>query len=297
MIHFFISYDRDDLDRVNRLGNLLGSQGFKLWLDRTGLPPGTTDWQNKIEDAIENADALIVVLSPNAKESKWVRMEAKYAEMLGKQIIPVLVLGDGRTSVPIELVNTQWLDYRIESKEQADNLISALRNIVSAVTRKRSVEDIMRELARVRENPRNRPQVIGLTSIQPHFWAQTQTVVGYKALIQVFFGNASASTIKDGTPLNNLKQVVLTPEHQAYLNEKGWDKTDLGGFANTYSYSRIWELWSYAVDVFPRDKSVDDAKVAEQLVRLHEYLGVDIDDCLNATLEHRLRRIVQDSTQ
>lgn len=291
MIHFFLSYDRDDIARVNRLGNLIASQGFKLWSDVTGLPPGTTDWQIKIEDAIERADALIAVLSPNAKESRWVRMEAKYAEMLGKQIIPVLVLGDGRTSVPIELVNTQWLDYRIETKEQADNLISALRNIVSHLTRKRSVEDIMRELARVRENPENQPQLIGLTYIQPHFWAQTQTVVGYKALIQLFHGRASVSTIKYRTHRSNVKGVVLTPEHHAYLKEKGWDRTDREPLTE---YSRIWELWSYAVDWFPRDKSVEDVKVAEQIVRLHEYMGVDIDDCLNATLGHRLRRIVQD---
>ena len=85
--------------------------GLPVWIDE-GLEPGTPSWQAAIEEAIRQAPCLIVLLTPNSKASEWVQREVTYASVLGKRVIPLLAAGDVGTSVPISLINAQWVDIR-----------------------------------------------------------------------------------------------------------------------------------------------------------------------------------------
>jgi formylglycine-generating enzyme required for sulfatase activity len=51
-------------------------------------------------------------LSPNAKESVWVNNEIGYAQTFDKSISPVLIAGDSKSAVPIDLITAQWVDGR-----------------------------------------------------------------------------------------------------------------------------------------------------------------------------------------
>ena len=42
----------------------------------------------------------------------WVNNETSYARTFDKRIFPVLVAGDSKSAVPIDLINAQWLDGR-----------------------------------------------------------------------------------------------------------------------------------------------------------------------------------------
>jgi hypothetical protein len=64
--HAFLSYVREDLDKVDRLQQGLETAGIPVWRDTRDLWPGE-DWQMKIRQAItDNAIAFIACFSHNS---------------------------------------------------------------------------------------------------------------------------------------------------------------------------------------------------------------------------------------
>ncbi len=126
MADIFLSYSRKDSGAMSRLRDRLRGEGFSVWVDEGELEPGTPDWRDAIEAGIEAAGCVVVILSPEAKESKWVAREIAYAEDRGLRIFPVLARGDGRSAVPLELVNIQRTDIRKDFEGAVSKLVKAL---------------------------------------------------------------------------------------------------------------------------------------------------------------------------
>ena len=110
-IDVFLSYSRKDRDAMCVVRDSLRESGLSVWTDE-GLEPGTPSWKNAISEAVGQAQAFVVLLSPYARESIWVNNETSYARTFDKRIFPVLVAGDSKSAVPIDLINAQWLDGR-----------------------------------------------------------------------------------------------------------------------------------------------------------------------------------------
>lgn len=87
MKNIFLSYSRRDIRHVEDLRQSLIGQGYRPWIDPTPRPG--QDWRFDIDEAIENADAMVVVMTPEAAQSIYVTYEWSYA--LGLQI-PVYVV-------------------------------------------------------------------------------------------------------------------------------------------------------------------------------------------------------------
>lgn len=65
--HAFISYVREDAERVDRLEKILAAAGIPVWRDTRDLWPGE-DWRGRIRNAItKNALAFIVCFSANSQ--------------------------------------------------------------------------------------------------------------------------------------------------------------------------------------------------------------------------------------
>ncbi len=109
--HIFLSYSRRDKELMEQVYRSLYAAGLNVWTDR-GIKPGTRRWKKAIQDAIENTRCLVVLLSPDSKESEWVNRELDYADLHGKPIFPIMVRGDERNSVPFSLVGSQYVDIR-----------------------------------------------------------------------------------------------------------------------------------------------------------------------------------------
>lgn len=105
----------------------LRKRGIKVWVDNEKLIPGTPIWEEEIEKAIRGASAIIVVLSPDAKNSEWVRREITLTEQYGKQIFPVLVKGDENTSISLRLITRQFVDMREDETRGLQSLYKALK--------------------------------------------------------------------------------------------------------------------------------------------------------------------------
>ncbi len=106
MLKIFISYSREDTDFVDRLEQDLIGLNYKVWVDRRKIEGGQ-DWQQALRRAIENADVVVLVMSPDAVQSKYVTWEWKLALNWDKALIPLKY----RTvkSVPDELRKLNWI--------------------------------------------------------------------------------------------------------------------------------------------------------------------------------------------
>ncbi len=88
MTQIFISYSRKDLSFIEHLAIDLEKQGFDVWYDLSDLEGGDR-WNRAIQQAIQNSQYVILVLSPDSVESKWVEKEFFFADKLNKKIIPL----------------------------------------------------------------------------------------------------------------------------------------------------------------------------------------------------------------
>ena len=110
--HVFISYSRHDSDLMARIRDDLRAADLLVWTDDS-LTPGTDSWKNAIENAIQNAGSVVVLMSPDSKQSIWVEREMDYARACKVPIIPVLARGENEVSaIPFELINAQRVDLR-----------------------------------------------------------------------------------------------------------------------------------------------------------------------------------------
>jgi hypothetical protein len=90
--HVFISYSKKDGAYVKRLAKWLETAGVPVWFDAS-LDYGDT-WTQVIEEKLDTCDAVIVVMSPESRNSTWVSREVTRAERKGKRVFPILLSGD-----------------------------------------------------------------------------------------------------------------------------------------------------------------------------------------------------------
>jgi HEAT repeat protein/GTPase SAR1 family protein len=110
--HIFISYARDDgSEQAAYLQAQLEALGYHCWRDTRDLNR-TQDFTAEIEREIEDhATHVVACITPDAKQSTWVRREIAYAELCGVPITP-LMLAD--INPPLRLVNLTWVEqYKI----------------------------------------------------------------------------------------------------------------------------------------------------------------------------------------
>ena len=85
----YIGYHPIDAEFTIRLATQLRNHGFSVWLDRLDLNE-TEDWYTALQKAIHQSSAILTILSPDYKSSKFGQHELKYAHDTGRKIFPVL---------------------------------------------------------------------------------------------------------------------------------------------------------------------------------------------------------------
>jgi hypothetical protein len=123
---FFISHDHSDGDFAELLKLRLEKQGHSAWIDIERLRVGE-DWRQEIDNAIRSATALVVVMSPSARQSEYVTYEWAYAWGVGVPVIPILLK---ETSMHPRLESLQYLDFTNRSARPWDRLMDALKNTI-----------------------------------------------------------------------------------------------------------------------------------------------------------------------
>lgn len=90
MASVFLSYDREDTARARPIAAALERAGHSVWWDRN--IKGGTQYAKAIEQALNQADAVVVLWSARSVESAWVRDEAAAGRDRGR-LVPVRIDG------------------------------------------------------------------------------------------------------------------------------------------------------------------------------------------------------------
>ena len=139
----FLSHSTEDNEIVTAIADAVQGQGLQAWMDVRQLTAGD-QLEPRIRAAIEQAAQFVVVLSPSALESDWVRKEIEDAQRVaagragGYKLIPVLIEGGQPKSVQAMLgadVVAIPIDSRPEARQAAmPQLLAAIQGLPPAET-------------------------------------------------------------------------------------------------------------------------------------------------------------------
>lgn len=91
--HVFISYSTRNKDYAYKLSDKLRDEGFDVWIDNNELR-SSEDWWDSIIDALRDAAAFIIIMTPQSRASRWVQRELTLADNWGKPAFPLLLDGE-----------------------------------------------------------------------------------------------------------------------------------------------------------------------------------------------------------
>jgi hypothetical protein len=116
--HVFVSFANVDVDVVRRLAHRLQAEGVAVWTGDEKLTPGTLDWEQAVRGAIDASFAVVLVASPAAARSVYVRGELGIASARGLPIFCAWAHGESWADcAPLMLTSSQYVDCRGEAFE------------------------------------------------------------------------------------------------------------------------------------------------------------------------------------
>jgi hypothetical protein len=138
--HVFISYCHLDTNLRNELITSLKREDISYWCDES-IEAGNK-WKPQIDDALKEASAVIVVVTPDAMKSTYVTYEWSWALGSGLPVFPLLLRGsyddvhnrlldehceDCRNGIPIDILET------IRGKQRTPPDIEHLNNLIGQI--------------------------------------------------------------------------------------------------------------------------------------------------------------------
>ena len=84
----FISYSREDKDKVSALVDKLRASGVAVWMDVGGIDAATM-WSEEIVNALDSAKVLLLMVTPSAVSSHNVAKEVVLTSERKGHILPV----------------------------------------------------------------------------------------------------------------------------------------------------------------------------------------------------------------
>jgi predicted nucleotide-binding protein len=133
--YLFVSYARDDLERVRPLVDAVREElAFRalpvsVWMDIADLKPGE-QWNAAISEALKAAVGFLFFLSPRSLNSDWVRREVEMAATASDRLIIPIILHEP-LDLPPTLATRQWL--RFVGRPSRKDTIKAAAEIAEAI--------------------------------------------------------------------------------------------------------------------------------------------------------------------
>jgi acyl carrier protein len=107
----FISHDTEDASFAHRLACDLQGAGVQVWIAPDSIRPGES-WVDAIERGLDHSSDMIIVLTPAAIDSQWVKKETEIGIMRERRgqmrVIPLAV---ERCNVPLLLSSYQMVSF------------------------------------------------------------------------------------------------------------------------------------------------------------------------------------------
>ena len=131
--YIFMTYDHEDTDGILPIVQQVIKGGYNIWWDK-GIPGGA-EWDALIEKKIENCQLLLLFVSQASSKSKYCRREVKFADVLGKPMLSIII-EDADLTHGLNMLLTQYQMINIQSKD----FYSELEHSIKYLTQKKSHE-------------------------------------------------------------------------------------------------------------------------------------------------------------
>ena len=117
----FISYSRADEAFARRLATSLTETGMDVWIDLEDIAAGTK-WSRAIQQGLDSAEVMIVIISPESMASNNVEDEWQYFLDHKKPVVPLLLRP---AKVHFQLNRIQYVDFHQQNYYHALNQLYA----------------------------------------------------------------------------------------------------------------------------------------------------------------------------
>ncbi len=127
----FISYSHSDSLLAARVSKAFRKAGLQVWDPEVNVFPGD-NWPAQVGRALEESDAMVVLLTPNSISSPHVKAEMAYAlgsKCYRNRLIPVAVGGREQLSsseIPWIVRKLHWVD--LPNPERGDPEVKLIAN-------------------------------------------------------------------------------------------------------------------------------------------------------------------------
>lgn len=123
----FLSYAAKDKDYARRLAKELKDTGASVWFDEWELQIGDSI-KKRIDQAIAISDYLLILLSPNSVNSKWLQAEwsAALSNELNDRAVTVIPVLLEDCQIPSDLSGKLYLDLRSNFQQGVARLVEEL---------------------------------------------------------------------------------------------------------------------------------------------------------------------------
>ena len=126
----FISYSRQDVDKVATIARHLKEKGYSVWMDAEAIQVGD-EWPEKIVRGIKQCELFVLALSPNSNSSREVRREVYLASDEKRIILPLVLpppckLEDG---MRYHLAGLQYIE--VDPPRGLQELADAIKKLIT----------------------------------------------------------------------------------------------------------------------------------------------------------------------
>ena len=134
-IQVFLSYSRDDKKIADRLGSDLSSHGIDIWIDDKNISLGESILSG-IQEGLNSSDYLLLLLTPKAIASQWVKTEwlTKFSKQVQSGSIQVIPLMMEDCELPLFLLDRKYADFRKSYEDGLSTLLSCLNEVKIVTT-------------------------------------------------------------------------------------------------------------------------------------------------------------------
>jgi signal recognition particle subunit SEC65 len=136
----FISHSQEDETLARRIADVLKKAGLDVWDDREIFPGD--NWAEKIARALNESNAMVVLLTADALKSRWVQHDISFAlgeNRYKKRLIPVIVGSPEKSTGDyypwiLNRLKTIKLDAHENNEEDLQQIARALLDVSADTT-------------------------------------------------------------------------------------------------------------------------------------------------------------------
>lgn len=129
MSHVYLSYTHEDKDYADIIEAELTERGHSTWRDTSQINTGE-DWGDAIKEALNDAYALLLLLSSSAVESEWVQQELHFAQ---EHHLPLVIAQLDECEVPAPFADAPLVNLQRLGESQGIEQLNLYRQSMSAL--------------------------------------------------------------------------------------------------------------------------------------------------------------------